>query len=185
MSFSIEGKTAIVTGAANGVGLAIGRHFVEQGANVVFADMDEAALTHEIGDMVSDEGTVRMFAGDLRRKLTIANLLSTTIDAFERIDILVNGARQVERSDPLDSDGNQVMELLEQNMLASLKLSQAVAKKMIKQSEGNSEGQCGSIINLSSIAARRAQAELMAYSISTAAADQMTLPKAMEFTRIR
>ena len=185
MSFSIEGKTAIVTGAANGVGLAIGRHFVEQGANVVFADMDEAALTHEIGDMVSDEGTVRMFAGDLRRKLTIANLLSTTIDAFERIDILVNGARQVERSDPLDSDGNQVMELLEQNMLASLKLSQAVAKKMIKQSEGNSEGQCGSIINLSSIAARRAQAELMAYSISTAAADQMTRSMAVALAPYR
>ena len=35
MSFSIAGKTAIVTGAANGVGLAIGRHFVEMGANVV------------------------------------------------------------------------------------------------------------------------------------------------------
>jgi len=39
MTFSIAGKTAIVTGAANGVGLAIGRHFVAEGANVVFADM--------------------------------------------------------------------------------------------------------------------------------------------------
>ena len=44
MSFSIEGKTAIVTGAANGVGLAIARHFANQGANVMFADMDEAGL---------------------------------------------------------------------------------------------------------------------------------------------
>ena len=44
MSFSIEGKTAIVTGGANGIGLAIGRHFANPGANVMFADMDEKRL---------------------------------------------------------------------------------------------------------------------------------------------
>ena len=52
MSFSIAGKTAIVTGAANGVGLAIGRQFVEAGANVVFADMDEKVFK-SYGDEVS------------------------------------------------------------------------------------------------------------------------------------
>jgi 7-alpha-hydroxysteroid dehydrogenase len=50
MSFSITGKTAIVTGAANGIGLAIARHFVDKGANVMFADMDEARLEDEIGE---------------------------------------------------------------------------------------------------------------------------------------
>ena len=49
MSFSISGKTAIVTGAANGVGLAIARHFAEGGANVVFADMDEKTLRAQMG----------------------------------------------------------------------------------------------------------------------------------------
>ena len=44
MSLSIQGKTAIVTGAARGIGLAIARHFQEAGANVVFADSDESAL---------------------------------------------------------------------------------------------------------------------------------------------
>lgn len=90
MSFSIAGKTAIVTGAANGVGLAIGRHFIDEGANVVFADMDEAALERELGDWAKDGSTARIFAGDLRQKLTVANLLSASIDAFDRIDILVN-----------------------------------------------------------------------------------------------
>ncbi|MEL6588094.1 MAG: SDR family NAD(P)-dependent oxidoreductase, partial [Pseudomonadota bacterium] len=47
MTLSIEGKTAIVTGAANGVGLAIARHFVAQGANVMFADRDEDGLEAE------------------------------------------------------------------------------------------------------------------------------------------
>ena len=55
MSFSIAGKTAVVTGAANGVGLAIARHFVARGANVMFADMDEERLAKEIGAVEDDD----------------------------------------------------------------------------------------------------------------------------------
>lgn len=174
MSFSISGKTAIVTGAANGVGLAIGRHFTKMGANVVFADMDEKALVHEIGEDADKEENIRVFAGDLRKKLTIANLLSATIDAFERVDILVNASRQVMETDPLDPDDNSVEELLQQNAMTALRVSQAVARRMIKQADG-AEGQpIGSIVNLSSIAARRTHPDLLAYSVSSAASDQMT-----------
>lgn len=173
MSFSIEGKTAIVTGAANGIGLAIGRHFLDKGANVVFADMDEERLADELGD-VADDGPVRYFAGDLRERLTLANLLSATLDAYDRVDILVNGSRQLLPSDPLDMDDTSVEALLQQNLMASLRLSQLVAKRMIKQGEDQEEGQLGSIVNMSSIAARRTQPELLGYSVSTAALDQMT-----------
>ncbi len=185
MSFSIEGKTAIVTGAANGVGLAIGRHFIQQGANVVFADMDEKSLKDQVGELEASDNAL-LFAGDLREKLAIANLLSATVDAFDRVDILVNAARQVIPSDPLDDDG-AVETSLNQNMLSSLRLSQLIAKRMIKQSEGDEEGPVGSIINLSSIAARRTQPELLAYSVSCAALDQMTrsLAVALACHRIR
>ncbi|WP_209015960.1 SDR family NAD(P)-dependent oxidoreductase, partial [Roseibium sp. RKSG952] len=91
MSFSIAGKTAIVTGGANGIGLAIGRHFADAGANVMFADMDEKRLLEELGEQ-ADDSNIRYFAGDLREKLTIANLLSATLDAFDQVDILINGA---------------------------------------------------------------------------------------------
>jgi len=187
MSFSISGKTAIVTGAANGVGLAIARHFVEEGANVVFCDMDEAALLHEVGDLLTDDGPVRIFAGDLRKKLTIANLLSATVDAFERVDILVNAARQVTLTDPLDPSDDSIQSLLDQNLMTSLRVSQAVARKMIKQAEDQPEGQAGSIVNLSSIAARRTSPDLMGYSIASAALDQMTrsLAVALASKRIR
>lgn len=173
MSFSIAGKTAIVTGAANGIGLAIGRHLAEKGAQVMFADMDEKRLAAELGDRAEDSN-VRYFAGDLREKLTIANLLSATLDAFDQVDILVNGARQVVTSDPLDPDDDSVIGLLNQNLMPALRLSQLVAKRMIKQAEGQDEGSAGSIINLSSIAARRTHPDLLAYSVSTAALDQMT-----------
>jgi 7-alpha-hydroxysteroid dehydrogenase len=187
MSLSISGKTAIVTGAANGVGLAIARHFVDKGANVMFADMDDGALTKEVG--VQDEDSqIRAFAGDLREKLTLANLLSATIDAFDRVDILVNASRQVVTSDPLNPDDDAVQMSLEQNLMASLRLSQLIAKRMIKQAhDDDNDRPAGSIINLSSILARRAHPELMALSISNAALEQMTrsLAVALAPERIR
>ncbi|RKF12923.1 SDR family oxidoreductase [Roseovarius spongiae] len=173
MSFSISGKTAIVTGGANGIGLAIGRHFADKGANVMFADMDEERLVAELGER-SDDDAVRYFAGDLREKLTLANLLSATIDAFDRIDILVNASRQVLVSDPLNPDDDGVATLIEQNLMTSLRLSKLVARRMIKQAEGQEEGSAGSIVNLSSIAGQRTHPDLLAYSVSTAAVDQLT-----------
>lgn len=186
MSFSIEGKTAIVTGAANGVGLSIARHFADKGANVMFADMDEERLAKECGD-VQDEGNMRYFAGDLRERLTMANLLSATIDAFDRVDILVNGSRQMLPSDPLDLDDTSMEQLLSQNLMTGLRLSQVVAKRMIRQAEDQPEGQVGAIVNLSSIAARRANPSLLGYSVSCAALDQMTrsLAVALAPQRIR
>lgn len=189
MSFSIAGKTAIVTGAANGIGLAIGRQFVEAGANVMFVDKDEERLISELGKDHDKGENIRFFAGDLRKKLTIANLLSATIDAFDRVDILVNASRQIMVSDPLNAKEDGMECLLEQNLMASLRLSQAIAKRMICQAERdeNEDEPVGTIVNLSSIAAERAHPKLLAYSVSTAALNQMTrsLAVALAQNRIR
>ncbi|MBI6630348.1 SDR family NAD(P)-dependent oxidoreductase [Pontibaca salina] len=173
MTFSIAGKTAIVTGAANGIGLAIGKQFVEHGANVMFADIDEKRLAEELGTQ-ADESNVQYFAGDLREKLAIANLLSATLDAFDQVDILINGAREVVPSDPLDPEDGSVMELLNQNLMPALRLSQLVARRMMKDANAEQAAPAGSIVNLSSIAARRTHPDLLAYSVSSAALDQMT-----------
>jgi 7-alpha-hydroxysteroid dehydrogenase len=175
MPISLAGKTAIVTGAANGIGLAIARHFVDRGANVMFADMDEGRLKEELGDTI-EAANMRYFACDLREKLSVANLLSATIDAFDRVDILVNASRKMMASDPLDPDDQTMDQLLKQNLVTSYRISQHFARRMIQQAErdGNDEAPAGSIINLSSIAARRTQPELLAYSVSVAAVDQLT-----------
>lgn len=176
MSFSISGKTAIVTGAANGVGLAVARHFARQNARVMFADMNEARLVEEVGEDAEKHENIAYFAGDLRERLTIANLLSATLDRFDRVDILINASRQMVASDPLNPDDDAVEELLQQNLMTSLRLSQCIARRMIKQAaeDGQEEGSQGAIVNLSSIAARRTHPELLGYSVSCAALDQMT-----------
>jgi 7-alpha-hydroxysteroid dehydrogenase len=177
MSFSVSGKTAIVTGAATGIGLAIARHLVDKGANVMFADIDEARLADEIGEEARAEGPVRMFAGDLTEKLTIANLLSATIDCFDRVDILVNANRRMLVSDALSPEADGMEELWRQNVLTALRMSQIAAKRMIQhaaRAEVEPGTPIGSIVNISSIAARATRPELLAYSTAAAAMDQMT-----------
>lgn len=175
MSFSIAGKTAIVTGAANGVGLAISRHFIDQGANVMMADRDEDSLREEVNNDDDENGNSRIFACDLREKLSHSNLINATLDAFDRIDILVNASRQVLTTDALDVDDDSVDVMLQQNLLSSLRLSQQVAKRMIEQADDNEPGElAGSIVNLSSIASVRSRPGLMGFSIANAAMDQMT-----------
>ncbi|WP_417249675.1 SDR family NAD(P)-dependent oxidoreductase [Celeribacter sp.] len=191
MSFSIAGKTAIITGAANGVGLAIARHFVDQGANVMCADMDEARLISELGELAkAEDARVSYFAGDLREKLTVANLLSATMDEFDAVDILVNASRQVAPTvDPLCPEDDNVAALIEQNLMTSLRMTQQVAKWMIKNADDSvdDEEPIGSIINLSSVAARMAQPGLLAFSVSCAAVEQMTRSMAVSLAphRIR
>ena len=184
MSFSVDGKTVIVTGAANGIGAALARHFAENDANVMCADIDEKALKKDLGES-GDDSNVRYFAGDLREKLTLANLLSATLDAFDRVDVLVNASRQVATTDPLDMDDETVEKLLQQNLMTSLRLSQMVAKRMIKQDEEQDHEFAGTIINLSSIAARLTQPDLLAYSVSTAALEQMTRSMAVALAKYR
>ena len=175
MSFSINGKTVIVTGAANGIGLAIARQFADKGANVMCADADENALAEELGT-AKDEGNIRFFAGDLRQRLTIANLVSATIDAFDEVDVLVNASLPTEA---LNSDDTSVETLWQENVMTAMQLTQQVAKRMIKQAEDQPEGTVGSIINLSSITSRHTRPELMAYSMAAAALEQMTRSMAL------
>jgi 7-alpha-hydroxysteroid dehydrogenase len=177
MSFSVSGKTAIVTGAAAGLGLAIARHLVDKGANVMFADIDEDRLTAEVGEEAQAEGPIRMFAGDLTEKLTIANLLSATVDAFDRVDILVNASRKMVTSNCLHPDEDAVEDLWRQNVLTALRMSQMTAKRMIQhgaRAEVEDGAMLGSIVNVSSITSQATRPELLAYSMAAAALDQMT-----------
>ena len=90
-------------------------------------------------------------------------------------------------ADPLNADDDAVTTLLNQNLMTSLRLTQVFAKRMIKQAEKaeDEEAPAGSIINISSIAARRTQPELLAYSVSSAAVDQFTRSMAVALAQHR
>jgi len=190
MASGLAGKSVIVTGAARGVGRAIARGFVKAGAAVIMADVDEARLATEVETLTEAgfDGRATAFVCDLRDRLDMANLMAATLDANEGIDVLVNAGRMLVASDPLDPEGDRLEETLAQNVTANLRLSQIVARRMIEMAaaaEGRPEDRA--ILNLTSVFAQRARPELLAYSVASAALDQLTraLALALAPSRIR
>jgi len=133
-----------------------------------------------VAHLTGEKGKADSFAGDLREKLTINNLMAATLDAFERVDILVNASRQVRVGDPL-SDDDCFEQMMHQNVTVNMRLCQAVAKRMIFQAGKNGGESAGAIVNLTSVAARQTQCDITSYSVASAALDQMTRSLAVAF----
>jgi glucose 1-dehydrogenase len=167
----LSGRIAIVTGGARGIGHAITKRFLEDGASVVIADHDEkagAAAEEELSGL----GKVRFVATDIGERLDVHNLIAATIDAFGDIDILVNNAGIVHAADFLDlteADFDRVMRV---NLKGAFLCGQAVARHMVDK-VGNG-GPPGVIVNMSSINATFAIANQVPYSISKGGVNQLT-----------
>lgn len=88
MSHNLQGKTAIVTGAANGIGFAIAQHLSEAGANVVVADLDEAAAK-TAADQLTNATAV---ACDVRDEHQVQALIDTTVATYGALHVMVPNA---------------------------------------------------------------------------------------------
>jgi 7-alpha-hydroxysteroid dehydrogenase len=175
MAAAFEGKSAIVTGAAHGVGRATARRLAAAGARVVIADRDDAELRVVAEQIAEDGGEAIPFACNLIAPLSASNLVAATLDAWDRVDILVNGARTVVSGGMMETDHEALAEMFDINVRSTFRLSQAVARRMIAQAEeAGGAASAGSIVNVTSIAARRTLPELLHYSVSCAALDQLT-----------
>lgn len=173
MGNSLDGKTAIITCATQDVGYALAERFLEAGARVMLADGDEKALAAAQGKLDRDDKHLARYHYVPQDRLRIGNLIAATIDAFDHIDILVNGAQTIPAPGGfLDLDAEQFDAAFGDNVKGAFQLSQAVAKRMIQDAETGRPA--GAIVNISSIAAVRTVPELLTYSVSSAALDQLT-----------
>jgi 7-alpha-hydroxysteroid dehydrogenase len=181
---NLQNKTAIITGASNGIGMEIGKKFLQAGANVVFSDSAKFDLETLISGVSPDIRNAHSFYGNMHDKLAVNNLIATTLNKFERIDILVNANRTIIPSNPLDEKEGALEKSLSQNIIATLNVSQLFAKSVIKQTKNRKNGEiAGSIINLTSIAANQTIPEMMPYSVSCAALNQMTRSLAVSLAK--
>lgn len=167
----LSGKTAIVTGAAQGIGYAIARRFVREGAQVILSDIND-----EKGELATEElselGDVRYVTADVSEKLDVHNLMAATMDAFGDIDILVNNAGIVIGGDFLEITEEEFDTVMRVNLKGTFLCSQAVAKHMVKRVQN--DGPAGCIINLSSTNAKLAMPQQIPYTISKGGVRQLT-----------
>ena len=168
---TLEGKTAIVTGAASGIGRAIAERFLREKAQVVIADIDTVK-----GDLAERDlaalGTVRFVKADVGSRLDAHNLVAATLEAFGDIDVLVNNAGIVHGADFLDLKEEDFDRVLRVNLKGAFLVGQAVARTMVDRVKAG--GPAGAIINMSSINAVVAIADQVPYSVSKGGLNQLT-----------
>jgi len=168
---ALDGKTAIVTGAAGGIGYAIAERFLLEGVRVVIADIDAEKGERAIRDL-GKLGEALFVKADVGRSLDVHNLVASTIDALGDIDILVNNAGIVHGADFLDLKEEDFDRVLRVNLKGAFLVGQAVARYMVEKVRDG--GPAGVIINMSSVNAVFAIANQVPYSVSKGGVNQLT-----------
>jgi glucose 1-dehydrogenase len=167
----LEGKTAIITGAAGGIGYAIAERFLRDKARVVIADVDTVRGEKAERDL-SQLGEVRFVRADVGSRLDAHNLLAAALETFGEIDVLVNNAGIVHAADFLDLAEEDFDRVLRVNLKGSFLVGQAVAKGMVERVKAG--GPAGAIVNMSSVNAVFAIANQVPYSVSKGGVSQLT-----------
>ena len=161
----LDGKTALITGAARGIGQAFAQAYVREGARVAIADIDitrARATAREIGAAAI---AVEM---DITAQDSIDAAVAHTVDMLGHIDILVNNAALFTADPIVDITRADFSRVFDINVAGTLFTMQAVARHMIARGEG------GKIINMASQAGRRGEPLVAVYCATKAAVISLT-----------
>lgn len=172
MTGRLQGKTAIVTGAARGVGKAIVERFAREGANVVLDDVDDATGQATADAIAAAGGSVRYVHGDVGKADQIDALVAAAVQAFGPIDIVVNNALPPSRH-VLENDWDPLMDVC---LKGPWLLMKATLPSMI-------ERRSGSIINISSVNALAGFGDEHVYSAAKAGLIGMSRSMATRYGR--
>nr|WP_174772052.1 L-iditol 2-dehydrogenase [Paraburkholderia sp. SG-MS1] len=158
----MQDKVAILTGAASGIGEAVARRYLDEGAHCVLVDVKPA---DSFGDAlrVAYGERVLSVSADVTRRDDIERILASTLARFGQIDILFNNAALFDMRPILDESWDVFDRLFAVNVKGMFFLMQTVARQMVEQGRG------GKIINMSSQAGRRGEALVSHYCATKAA----------------
>ena len=173
----LEGKVAIVTGGAQGIGKGIVERYVKENAKVAIFDIDKDMLEATEAEMKSMGGDVITFTVDVLSKEQLFNAVNAVADKWGHIDILVNDAGICPWADFLEipeEDWDKVMGI---NLKGYFLMSQAVGRIMSKQKDG------GSIIHMSSVNGLAAEAQIAHYNVSKGGINMLTMSMALELAK--
>ena len=171
----LEGKVAIVTGSATGIGQGIAKRFAQEGAAVVVDYVGNASTPQEtVNAIQSAGGRVMAVEADITDEKQVQNLFQKAVESFHAVDIVVNNAGVEKKFAFVDYPVAEARKILDVNLIGPFLVSQAAARQMIKQGKG------GRIINISSVHEDIAMPTNAAYCASKGGIRMLTRTIAVE-----
>lgn len=170
----LNNKVAIVTGAADGIGLAITRAFAEAGATVIMGDVNETKCREEAENLSASGMAVLAVCCDVGNTESVQAMIKTCVDQYGKIDVLVNNAAVSISGNIVDmpeEDWDMIMNI---NLKSVFRCTRACLPYMLTN-------MCGSIINVSSVQALRSWNDWTAYAAAKGAILSMTNQLAGQF----
>jgi galactitol 2-dehydrogenase len=161
----LAGKSALITGAARGIGRGFAAAYIREGASVAIADINLAAAQATAAELGAGAYAVQM---DVTDQASIDAGIAAVVAQAGKLDILINNAALFDAAETVDITRASYDRLYAVNVAGTLFTMQAAAKQMIKQGHG------GKIINMASQAGRRGEPLVLVYCSTKAAVISMT-----------
>jgi len=176
MTGKIEGKIAIITGGGSGIGQAVALALAREGADIVIADIDLPLAQGVAAEIQSMGRQARAIKCDVTSSQEVNKMVKETLDAFGRIDILLNNAGIVKFVPTEELDKTLWDRIIDVNLTGVFLCAQAVGRQMIKQKYGK-------IVNIASTAAHRGVPGIAPYCASKGGVLALTRELAVEWAQ--
>jgi meso-butanediol dehydrogenase/(S,S)-butanediol dehydrogenase/diacetyl reductase len=168
----LEDRVALITGGGSGIGAAVAKRFVEEGAKIVIAGRRREPLEQVAGSL--PRGRVEVFCGDVSEEGTADKMVQAAVSFGGRLDVLVNNAAIESNAPVVDMDPSVWRKTLEVNLTGPFLMMKAAIPKMI-------EGKRGSIVNVASLAGVVAPPNASAYCAAKAGLIHLTKQVAVDY----
>jgi len=173
---SFDNQVAIVTGAGQGIGLAICMDLASKGVSVILNDVEESLAVEATAKIKKNHGHCIAMAGDASDPEFIQSMIDEAIRSFGRLDIAVANAGITLFGDFLEYKHEDLMKVISLNLGGSFFLAQAAAKQIKQQESG------GSILFMSSVTGHQAHKDLAAYGMTKAALEMLAKHLVLELS---
>lgn len=174
--FSLEGKIAVVTGGTSGIGRAIAIGLAEAGADVAATGRRQQQVDEAAEEIEALGRKSLRIAADVGNRSSLEKLSTAVLEAFGKVDILVNCAGIIKRTPTLNISEEEWTGILDTNLTGTLRASQIFGKHMLDRGYGR-------IINIASLNSFVALTEVAAYAASKAAVASLTRSLAVEWSK--
>ncbi|MDR1886903.1 MAG: gluconate 5-dehydrogenase [Prevotellaceae bacterium] len=172
--FSLEGKTAFVTGASYGIGMAIAKAFHSEGATIVFNDINPDLVQKGIASYRAAGITARGYVCDVTDEREVEETVAKIAAEVGIIDILVNNAGIIKRIPALDMTAVEFRQVIDVDLTGAFIVSKAVAPGMIEKGGGK-------IINICSMMSELGRETVSAYAAAKGGLKMLTKNLACEW----